>query len=122
MLFRSPLVTADPDRIKQILLNLMLNSLQAMPDGGSLLIQLQPGSQISEYQIIVKDTGCGIAEDDLPKVTDPYFTKGKNGTGLGLSMALKNIEEHGGHLDIKSSVGDGTEVTITLPFKGSSTR
>ncbi|MBU0481972.1 MAG: PAS domain-containing protein [Proteobacteria bacterium] len=113
-----PVVTSDPDRLKQILLNLVLNSLQAMPDGGTLTVSLARGSGADEYKIQVQDTGCGIAEKDMAHVTDPYFTTRKDGTGLGLSLALKNIEELGGNLEIQSEVGSGTCITITLPVSG----
>ena len=106
----------DPDRIKQVLLNLYLNAIEAMDEGGTLIVEVsreRPGGPI---EIRVKDTGKGIPEKDLPHVFDPYFTTKPSGTGLGLAIAHKIVEAHGGEILVESQVGEGTTVTIQLPY------
>ncbi|HIJ90058.1 MAG: ATP-binding protein [Desulfobulbaceae bacterium] len=105
----------DKDRLNQVLLNLYLNSLQAMEHGGKLEVSVREGNQSNNIEISVRDTGCGIAEDILERVMDPYFTTKPEGTGLGLAMVYKIIDEHGGTIKIASKKGEGTTVTITLP-------
>ncbi len=106
----------DPDRIKQVLLNLYLNALEAMEEGGVLRVSVQMHQGDSAFSIIIEDTGHGIAEKDLPHVFDPYFTTKPSGTGLGLAIAHKIVESHGGELMIQSEEGKGTRVIIRLPI------
>lgn len=108
-------VRLDKDRLNQVLLNLYLNSLQAMERGGELHVSVQEGSRPDTVAITVRDTGCGIAENILERVMDPYFTTKPEGTGLGLAMVYKIIDEHGGTIKIVSTEGEGTTVSITLP-------
>jgi two-component system, cell cycle sensor histidine kinase and response regulator CckA len=118
-------IHADSQQISQAFNNIVLNALQAMPDGGILAVRvdsitldkgnitsLQPGKYV---KIVFEDNGCGIAKDDLIKIYDPYFTTKESGTGLGLSTTHSIISKHGGHIDITSEVGIGTTVTILLP-------
>ncbi|MHB1184510.1 MAG: ATP-binding protein [Desulfobulbia bacterium] len=109
------LVRLDKDRLNQVLLNLYLNSLQAMEHGGELQVSVQEGTRPGTVEIQVRDTGCGIAEDTLERVMDPYFTTKPEGTGLGLAMVYKIIDEHGGTIKIASKEGQGTTVSIVLP-------
>jgi signal transduction histidine kinase len=103
----------DARLLKQALLNLMLNALQAMPGGGDLILQV---SQITRgAKIDVIDTGTGIPPDALDQVFNAYFTTKKGGTGLGLAMARRIVVEHGGDLSVQSEVGKGSAFTITLP-------
>lgn len=108
-------VRLDKDRFNQVLLNLYLNSLQAMERGGELLVSVRDGDRPGTVEISVRDTGCGIAENILDRVMDPYFTTKSEGTGLGLAMVYKIIDEHGGTLQISSKEGKGTMVNIVLP-------
>ncbi|MBA3003356.1 MAG: PAS domain-containing protein [Desulfurivibrio sp.] len=108
-------VRLDKDRLNQVLLNLYLNSLQAMELGGELHVSVQDGPRPDTVAITVRDTGCGIAENILERVMDPYFTTKPEGTGLGLAMVYKIIDEHGGTIRIVSKEGEGTTVGITLP-------
>ncbi|MGV1098772.1 two-component system sensor histidine kinase NtrB [Thiovibrio sp. JS02] len=108
-------IPLDRDRLNQVLLNLYLNSLQAMEEGGSLRVVVREGSQEGTMEIRVEDTGHGIAEDIIERVLDPYFTTKPDGTGLGLAMVYKLIDEHGGNLRISSREQEGTTVSITLP-------
>ena len=118
-------IHADSQQISQAFNNIVLNALQAMPDGGTLAVRidsttldvsnrnsLQPGTYV---RIVFEDSGCGIGKDDLIKVYDPYFTTKESGTGLGLSTTHSIISKHGGHIDIASEVGKGTRITILLP-------
>jgi len=106
-------IAIDPDRFRQVLLNLFLNSLQAMPNGGRLVVRCATEGNVIKMEFI--DTGPGIAPEDLPRVMDPYFTTKADGTGLGLAMVQKIVEEHGGKVELASEPGRGTTVTITLP-------
>ena len=108
-------VLLDKDRLNQVLLNLYLNSLQAMEHGGELKVSVHEGSRPGTMEISVRDTGCGIAADILERVMDPYFTTKPEGTGLGLAMVYKIIDEHGGTIKIASKEGGGTTVSIVLP-------
>lgn len=105
-----PRIEVDPEKIKQVLLNIFLNALAAMPDGGRLTIEL---SQTRDHQeIMVSDTGKGINEADLPRIYDPYFTSKPAGTGLGLAIVQKIMEAHGAFLNIESQEGVGTKVIL----------
>lgn len=108
-------VRLDKDRLNQVLLNLYLNSLQAMEHGGELRVSVREGNRPGTVEISVRDTGCGIAKDILERVMDPYFTTKPEGTGLGLAMVYKIIDEHGGTIRIASKEGEGTTVNIILP-------
>lgn len=116
----TPEVMVDPDRLNQVLLNLYLNALQAMdslPGHRSLLVTAQVNEPNNgQVKIEVQDTGVGIPEELLERILDPYFTTKPEGTGLGLAMAYKIIDEHGGSIRFASREGEGTTVTITLPI------
>lgn len=108
-----PDVFIDPDRFKQVLLNLLLNAVQAMPGGGELRVSSAWAE--GEVEITIRDSGVGIDPENLGRVFDPYYTTKNNGTGLGLALSLKIVEEHGGQLTIVSEPGEFTEVRLTLP-------
>ena len=111
----------DPDRMSQVLLNLYLNAMQSMEGKGGLLtvsLSREKGPQPS-VKISVKDTGPGIAKEDLDHVFDPYFTTKQSGTGLGLAIVHKIIESHQGEIRVESEPGHGTTVSFYLPlFEG----
>lgn len=107
-------VNADRSQIKQLLLNVFLNAIQAMDGGGTLAVEdivLENGKTL----VRVSDTGPGISEEDLEKVFDPFFTTKKGGTGLGLSICYTIVKAHGGEIELRSRVGEGATVLITLP-------
>lgn len=108
------LVSVDPDKMNQVLLNLLLNAIQAMPDGGHLSVRTEADGNM--ILVRIKDNGVGIDPENLSRVFDPYFTTKSNGTGLGLSLSAKIIEEHGGQIKIVSKQHEGTEVRIILPI------
>ena len=107
----------DPDRLTQCLLNLYLNAIEAMNEGGALAVHCSPdGSE--DCRITVSDTGRGIVPEDLSKIFDPYFTTKKTGTGLGLAIVHKIIEAHQGDIKVESILGQGSTFTIRLPCRG----
>ncbi|MCK5071618.1 MAG: PAS domain S-box protein [Desulfocapsa sp.] len=108
-----PIIQADEDRLNQVFLNLFLNSIQAMTDGGTLTIKT--AKRESSLTITVNDTGCGIAKENFGRVFDPYFTTKPEGTGLGMAMSAKIVEEHGGTISFDSTEGQGTSVVVEIP-------
>ena len=114
-------VDADPNQLKQVFLNLILNALQALAKEGTIRLETtvegvgEPGSRPAA-RIRIIDDGPGIPEEVLRNVLDPFFTTKSDGTGLGLSICHNIIEQHSGRLDIKSEVGQGTTVSIVLPL------
>ncbi len=119
----SPPVFGDGDQLKRALLNVVLNGIQAMPDGGNLTVTVSPDCDAGErnVNITVRDTGPGIEPGDLRRVFEPFFTTKQDGTGLGLALAKKTAEAHGGVLRIESSPLTGTSVTLSLPAEPSQT-
>ena len=109
----SATVLGDRTHLKQALLNLCLNSLDAMPEGGRLRIGMIPNGR--HVSLSVEDTGVGIEAKQLPYVFDPFFTTKPAGTGLGLSVVHGIIKDHGGRILVQSQSGQGTTVSIELP-------
>ncbi len=107
-------VCFDPDRLNQVLLNLYLNAIESMEDGGKLTVLLAPDEEKHRIEIRISDTGTGISKDDLVHVFDPYFTTKASGTGLGLAIVHNIIEAHGGEIQIDSVIGEGTTITILI--------
>lgn len=114
-----PDVTGDCERLRQVFLNLLLNAIQSMPQGGSLVItpRLLPpqGEKGAEVELRFSDTGIGIAPDDLPHVFEPFFTTRPGGTGLGLAVTQKIVESHDGGIEVESVPGKGTTFVVKLP-------
>jgi len=104
----------DPDRMTQCLLNLYLNAIEAMEDGGTLTVQCGADGH-DGIRITIADTGQGISADQLDKIFDPYFTTKSKGTGLGLAIVYKIIEAHRGRINVESVSGQGTMMTIKIP-------
>jgi signal transduction histidine kinase len=114
----SPLyIHGDKSQLKQLFLNIFLNALQAMPNGGELKVDVIPKND-QRVLIAIADTGEGISEENLDRMFDPFFTTKKGGTGLGLSICYNIVKSHHGEIEIKSKVKHGTTALITLPFKG----
>ena len=107
-------VEADGSQLKQVFLNVFLNAVQAMEAGGTLTVEaLRAGS--GRPLVRITDTGPGIPEEALEKVFDPFFTTKKGGTGLGLSICYTIVKAHGGEIEVRSRLGEGTTVLVTLP-------
>ncbi len=121
-----PPVIASVDQLKQVLLNLMLNAQQAMPQGGTLFVSTRaaygadPEFLMSEsVHIQIRDTGNGIAEEHLPHIFEPFFsTKDEKGTGLGLWVSQGIVQAHGGSIKLRSRQGRGTTFSVALPIAG----
>jgi two-component system, NtrC family, sensor kinase len=118
-------IMADQSQLRQLILNLILNALQAMPSGGNLKIELRRkpeatglGGVKNWVEITIADTGCGIPEEILDKVFNPFFTTKQGGTGLGLSISFEIARQHGGELEMHSRINEGTTVAIRLPVAG----
>jgi two-component system sensor histidine kinase AtoS len=107
-------VRADSGHVKQIMMNLMLNSIQAMPGGGVLTVRATRDGAMGMLEI--SDTGTGMSAEVLSRVTEPFFTTRADGTGLGLSISRQLTELNGGSLEIFSAVGHGTTVAVRLPL------
>jgi len=111
----SPLeADVDPRLIKQAVLNLMINAVQAMPEGGELI--LGATRQDGQAVLDVIDTGKGISPEAVGKIFNAYYTSKKGGTGLGLAMTQRIVKEHGGQLTVESEPGKGTDFTLRLPL------
>jgi signal transduction histidine kinase len=111
------------NQIQQVLLNLLVNARQAMPNGGRLLIKLVHDAENEMIDLVVRDYGAGIPAEKLPHIFEPFYTtksgpdaSGKGGTGLGLSMCRDIIEAHHGRIRVESSPGKGTAFTLKLPI------
>lgn len=112
-----PPVPGDDTQLSQVFLNLLLNALQAMPDGGTLIVSsgIRPDPLAAVY-VRVSDTGHGIATGHLSRLFDPYFTTRDGGTGLGLAIAYRIVRDHGGTIQVTSTQGAGTTMTVRLPL------
>jgi signal transduction histidine kinase len=108
-------VRADRAQLKQLFLNLFLNAVQAMPGGGELTVEAR-GQEGPKALVTVTDTGEGIPEENLDRIFDPFFTTKKGGTGLGLSICYNIVKLHGGEIEVRSRVGQGTAIRISLPM------
>jgi signal transduction histidine kinase len=111
-----PEIHADPAQLKQVLVNLVVNAVQAMPGGGSLTVGTQADGGI--VSLVVKDSGTGISEEILPKIFLPFFTTKdvSEGTGLGLAVVHGIVTAHGGSIDVQSRLGNGSRFEIRLPI------
>ncbi|PLX96497.1 MAG: histidine kinase [Desulfuromonas sp.] len=110
-----PEIMMDADRIKQVMLNLLNNALEAMPDGGTLTVRVETAEDF--IHILVGDTGVGIPADKLQLVFEPFFTSKGQGTGLGLAISYNIVTDHGGEILIDSKPGSGTLIRFTLPLR-----
>lgn len=114
-----PEIMADPMQLQQIFMNLLLNAVDAMPDGGMLTMKTAYDRQAQNVQIELSDTGKGIDAETLAKIFNPFFTTKAKGTGLGLSITKRLVEEHGGKIRLHNNSEGGITCLITLPVRQS---
>jgi len=114
-----PLIYGDPKTLQQVFLNLFINAIQAMKDGGTLSVRCSLSEDRHWLKVEVMDTGDGIAPEDLPHIFEPFYTTKEvgRGTGLGLSVSYSIAQKHGGHLEVKSVVGQGSTFMLFLPIQ-----
>jgi signal transduction histidine kinase len=110
-----PEIEMDADQIRQVLVNIVMNAVQAMPDGGRLTIATGQRDRLLEVEIA--DTGCGMPRETIGKIFDPLFTTRAKGIGLGLAVCQTIVERHEGHIEVESEEGKGTTLTIKLPLR-----
>jgi PAS domain S-box-containing protein len=112
------IVLADPEKLNQVIMNLCLNAIQAMQQGGTLSVSVALGgsNDLGYACFTIGDTGIGIAKENMSKIFDPFFTTKENGTGLGLAIVKKFVDSHSGYIDIKSVPGEGTLIKVFLPL------
>ncbi len=112
-------ITGDPGMLRQMMMNLFMNALQAMPEAGRLWVRVRTTTD-QRVEIQVEDTGIGVTPDNLSRIFDPFYTTSENGTGLGLSLVHQIVEKHHGKVTAQSEFGRGTCFTINLPPGGTS--
>ena len=110
-----PLFLLDRERLYQVCINLIKNSMEAMPKGGNLSLRISRQENIA--LLTLKDEGCGITDTDLPHIFEAYYTTKEEGSGLGLLTVFNAVKEHGGRIEVASRVGKGTTFTILLPMR-----
>src|SRR3984885_15298584 len=114
-----PEVEHDSGQMHQVLLSLLLNAVQAMDGAGTVHVEI--GSLVGYASVVVSDTGRGISPQNLPNIFRPFYTTRGDGTGLGLSLAQRIVEDHHGRIEVSSVVGNGSRFTVLLPFQMSTT-
>lgn len=113
-----PVVMVDNDQFRQVLVNMTRNAIHAMPEGGEL--SMRTSWESGQIRLDITDTGMGIPEEDVEKIFEPFYTKKSGGTGLGLPISAKMVEDHGGLVRVSSSPGKGTTFSILLPIHSTS--
>jgi signal transduction histidine kinase len=115
-----PRLVLDPDLMQQALLNISLNAIKAMPEGGKFSVETRAeerkGDIPGAIMIVFTDSGEGISPENLDRIFSPFFTTRQQGTGLGLSITQRIVEQHKGELSVESTPGKGATFTITLPL------
>ena len=110
-----PPVVCNADQLRQVFLNLVLNAVEAMPDGGTLTVRTETRPTLAIVEI--RDTGVGIPDEIRPRLFEPFFTNKPSGTGLGLSISAHIVTQHGGQIEVESSEGEGSTFRIALPYQ-----
>ncbi len=111
-------ILVDPRQIRQVFMNLVINAGHAMPQGGDFEISTYLSPDNKYVCASLKDNGCGIPEENLARIFDPFFTTRSDGTGLGLSISYGIIQNNGGTIEVKSTIGEGTTFIVMLPVSG----
>ena len=113
-------ILGDSDQIRQVFWNIALNAIRAMASGGTLTVRAEPSD--GTYRIVFSDSGRGMSEADLRRLFQPFRTNFPSGTGLGMAISYRIVQEHGGSIDVTSRVGEGTAITVSLPIAQASLR
>jgi two-component system sensor histidine kinase AtoS len=111
-----PPISMDREQMKQVILNLLLNAVQAMPKGGHLTVRGQVLESDRWIKLSIQDSGIGIPKEDLNKLFDPFFSTKEGGVGLGLSIAHRIVDQHHGKIEVESAPGKGTLLAVWLPI------
>ncbi|MHB8172583.1 MAG: ATP-binding protein, partial [Thermincolia bacterium] len=109
-----PSIDCDENQLRQVFVNILKNAIEAMPGGGEILIKVKPAG---DNMVLIRfiDEGYGIPEDKMPRIGEPFYTTKENGTGLGLMVSYKIIENHQGRIEVSSKINKGTTFDIILP-------
>jgi two-component system NtrC family sensor kinase len=110
-------IGGDTDQLRQVFTNLIINGLEAMPDGGELTISTEPDQTGQQVVVTVRDKGCGIRDKDKERLFSPFFSTKDHGTGLGLAVSYGIVRDHGGDIRFESRVGEGAIFMVLLPFR-----
>ncbi|MED1738999.1 PAS domain S-box protein [Bacillus swezeyi] len=111
-----PLIYCEPNQLKQVFINVLKNAIEVMPDGGNVYVSIKPKG--SDHIVVsLTDEGIGMTEDKLKRLGEPFYTTKERGTGLGLMVSYKIIEEHKGKIEVESEAGKGTTFHLTLPIR-----
>jgi two-component system NtrC family sensor kinase len=111
-----PLAHVDPQQVEQVLINILINAGQAMTAGGTITITTGSTRDGQHVLVRIRDTGCGIPEENLARIFDPFFSTKESGTGLGLSLCYGIVENNRGKIDVESILGEGTSFTVSFPI------
>jgi signal transduction histidine kinase len=112
-----PEITADPQQLQQVFFNILLNSVDAIPEGGKITVTTRYDENSKTVVVVLRDTGKGIPAELMEKIFQPFFTTKGKGTGLGLAISKRIIEEHSGAIEVANQLSGGVAFTITLPLK-----
>lgn len=111
-----PMILADPSQMQQVILNLLLNAIEATPAGGTITVSTRPGRG-ETVEVVIGDTGKGLSQEACAKIFQPFYTTKPKGSGLGLAITRRLVEQHHGEIEVASVLGQGTTFTITLPVE-----
>ncbi len=114
---KMPDTLLDPNQLQQVFVNLLINAVEAIQENGVISIRSRMSSDQDSQRIEIKDTGCGIAQDDMPTIFEPFFSTKTNGTGLGLSVSYAIVQKHEGNIQVRSEPGHGTRFTVDIPLR-----
>jgi signal transduction histidine kinase len=109
------MIHGDSQQLHQVFVNLLINAVEAMPDGGNLLVMAAKASDDHQIRVEIRDTGCGIPPELFSRIFEPFASAKERGTGLGLAVSRRIVEEHGGAIMVRSSSPRGTVFEVTLP-------
>ena len=113
-----PRIQADEEALRRVFMNIIRNSIDASEEGGEIVVRAY--ATHARIEVTIQDKGKGIPREDLKRIFDPYFSRKRGGTGLGMSIAKRIIDRHHGHINVASEEGKGTTVTVSLPLHAES--